>query len=93
MASDLRQGLITLPVLYYLENRPSDTDLKNILESSFCDESCLNRLLISIRESGVIKLSHDEARQYVQKGLDELAKLPEIKREKSIGRPGSIYRR
>jgi geranylgeranyl pyrophosphate synthase len=84
VASDLRQGLITLPVLYYLENRPSDTDLKNILESSFCDESCLNRLLVSIRESGVIRLSHNEARQYVQKGLDELAKLPESSEKKAL---------
>jgi geranylgeranyl pyrophosphate synthase len=76
--------LITLPVLYYLENYPSDIDLRNILESSFCDENCLSRLLVSIRESGVIKLSHDEARQYVQKGLDELTKLPESNERKAL---------
>src|SRR5512136_2841269 len=70
VASDLRQGLITLPVLYYLENNPSDTDMQNILESSFCDENCLNRLLSSIRDSGAIQLSHAEARLYKQKGLD-----------------------
>lgn len=84
VASDLRQGLITLPVLYYLENHPSDKDLRNILESSFCDENCLSNLLISIRESGVIQLSHQEARQYVQKGLDELMKLPESKERKAL---------
>jgi geranylgeranyl pyrophosphate synthase len=49
----------------------------NILESSFCDENCLGRLLTSIRESGAIKLSHDEARQSVQRGLDVLRKLPD----------------
>src|SRR4030066_2137031 len=37
VASDLRQGLITLPVLFYLENNQDDLDMKNILESSFCD--------------------------------------------------------
>jgi geranylgeranyl pyrophosphate synthase len=84
VASDLRQGLITLPVLYYLENRPSDTDLRNILESNFCDETCINRLLVSIRESGVIQQSHEEARQYVQKGLDELGKLPESSERKAL---------
>ena len=77
VASDLRQGVITLPVLYFLENHPNDTDMINILESNFCDESCLGRLLTSIRESGAIKLSHDEARQSVQKGLDVLRKLPD----------------
>jgi len=84
VASDLRQGLITLPVLYYLENNPGDTDMKKILESNFCDENCLNRLLVSIRESGAIKLSHDEARQYVEKGLNLLMKMPETKERKAL---------
>jgi geranylgeranyl pyrophosphate synthase len=32
----------------------------------------------------VIKLSHDEARQYVQKGLEELVKLPESNERKAL---------
>ncbi|HEY5141080.1 MAG TPA: polyprenyl synthetase family protein, partial [Methylococcales bacterium] len=77
VASDLRQGLITLPVLYYLENHSKDTDMINILESNFCDETCLGRLLTSIRESGAIKAAHEEARQSVQRGLDVIRKLPD----------------
>jgi geranylgeranyl pyrophosphate synthase len=77
VASDLRQGVITLPVLYYLEQHPNDVDMLNILESSFCDENCLGRLLTSIRESGAIKLAHEEARQAVQRGLDVIRKLPD----------------
>lgn len=84
VASDLRQGLITLPVLYYLENHPNDLDMKSILESSFCDESCLGRLLESIRESGAINLSLDEARQSVQRGLDLLIKLPDSSERKAL---------
>ena len=84
VASDLRQGLITLPVLYFLENHPDDMDMKNILESSFCDEDCLGRLLTSIRESGAIELSLDEARNSVQKGLDVLMKLPESQERKAL---------
>ena len=84
VASDLRQGLITLPVLYYLENHPNDMDMKNILESNFCDENCLGRLLASIRESGAIKLSYEEARQSVQRGLDNLVKLPESVERKAL---------
>jgi geranylgeranyl pyrophosphate synthase len=49
----------------------------NILESNFCDENCLSRLLTSIRESGAIKLSHDEARLSIQRGLDVIRKLPD----------------
>ena len=76
VASDLRQGLITLPVLYYLDNHPNDIDMRNILDTSFCDENCLSRLLSSIRESGAIDLAHAEARQSVRRGLDVLLKLP-----------------
>jgi geranylgeranyl pyrophosphate synthase len=84
VASDLRQGLITLPVLYYLENHTDDVDMKNILESNFCDEDCLGRLLTSIRESGAIEMSHKEARQYVQKGLDVLVNLPKSPERKAL---------
>src|SRR4030042_4363060 len=75
VASDLRQGLITLPVLYYLENKPNDADMKNILESSFCDEDCLGRLIESIRMSGAVNQSLNEARQSVKRGLDVLREL------------------
>jgi geranylgeranyl pyrophosphate synthase len=84
VASDLRQGVITLPVLYYLENHPKDTDMINILESNFCDENCLGRLLTSIRDSGAIRLSHDEARRSVQKGLDVLRKLPDCNERRAL---------
>ncbi len=77
VASDLRQGLITLPVLYYLENHPNDDDMKNILESNFCDELCLGRLLDSIRESGSIQQSFNEARQCIYRGTIAIRKLPE----------------
>jgi len=84
VASDLRQGIITLPVLYYLENHPADVDMKNILDTNFCDEDCLGRLLSSIRESGAIKSSHEEARQSVQRGLDSLLELPETEERKAL---------
>jgi geranylgeranyl pyrophosphate synthase len=84
VASDLRQGLVTLPALYYLENNPSDNDMRTILESNFCDENCLNRLLVSIRESGAVQQSHEEAWLYVKKGLNGLDKLPKSKERKAL---------
>ena len=77
VASDLRQGIITLPVLYYLESHPQDVEMNSILENNFCDEDCLGRLLESIRKSGAINSALSEARQYVNKGLDRLLELPE----------------
>jgi geranylgeranyl pyrophosphate synthase len=84
VASDLRQGLITLPVLYYLENHPADLDMQNILQTSFCDEECLGRLLTSIRESGAIDMSLNEARLSVDKALNSVTKLPESLERKAL---------
>jgi geranylgeranyl pyrophosphate synthase len=84
VASDLRQGLITLPVLYYLDYKPDDLDMKSILESSFCDEDCLGRLLESIRSSGAINQSLSEARQSVERGLNALRCLPETQERKAL---------
>jgi geranylgeranyl pyrophosphate synthase len=77
VASDLRQGIITLPVLYYLESHLQDVEMKSILENNFCDEDCLGRLLVSIRQSGAIDSAFSEAKQYVKIGLDQLLKLPD----------------
>jgi len=41
-------------------------------------------LLTSIRESGAIELSLNEARNSVQKGLDVLMKLPESQERKAL---------
>ncbi len=84
VASDLRQGLITLPVLYYLEDNPSDTDMRQILDTSFCDENCLNRLLLSIKASGAIDQSLAEARQYCRKALDVLTRLPDTSERSAL---------
>ena len=77
VASDLRQGLITLPALFYLETNPDDPILMGMLKSNFCDEDCINNLLASIRNSGAIHRSMDEARQAVSRALEALHQLPD----------------
>ncbi len=77
VASDLRQGLITLPALNYFEMYPDDPDMKVILQSDFCEEENLNRLINAIRKSGAIELAMDEAIKTVERGLEALSGLPE----------------
>jgi geranylgeranyl pyrophosphate synthase len=76
VASDLRQGLITLPTLYYLENHPDDPDIKSILNGNRHDGMHLERLIQSVRESGAIHQALDEARLFVDKGLSALKQIP-----------------
>jgi geranylgeranyl pyrophosphate synthase len=77
VASDLRQGLITLPTIYYLESEPDDPDLSMALNGILYDELRLTRLAQGIRKSGAIEKSLEEASQHVTCALDALDDLPQ----------------
>ena len=49
VASDLRQGLITLPALFYLENHPDDPEMQSILAGHFFSDERMDRLVTAIR--------------------------------------------
>jgi geranylgeranyl pyrophosphate synthase len=84
VASDLRQGLITLPALYYIESYPDDQDMITVIENDPCDESCLKRLLSAIRASGSIEKAMDEADSHVACAIDALAGLPDCTERTSL---------
>lgn len=69
VASDLRQGLFTLPALYYLEANPQDPDIQSILKGNHYNDSMMDRLVNAIRESGAIEQSMHEARRFIDRGL------------------------
>ena len=76
VASDLRQGLITLPALFYVENNPDDPEMQSILGGHFFSDERIDRLVNSIRESGCIQRSIDVAQEYVNEALDKLRQQP-----------------
>jgi geranylgeranyl pyrophosphate synthase len=76
LASDLRQGLLTLPTLLAIDGRPvADDFIEAILERRL-DPSVLEDLIWQVRTSDAIAHSLDEARAYVRHALDALASLP-----------------
>ncbi len=77
VGSDLLQGLITLPTLYYIENHPSDPDVRCLLEKDFgCEPERVERLVQSVRTSEAIELSLEEARKSTEKGIGFLGGMP-----------------
>jgi geranylgeranyl pyrophosphate synthase len=76
LASDLRQGLITLPALYYIESHPDDLDMREILNGNRYNEERLDRVIAAIRASCAVEQSMQEARQFVERGLAALSDLP-----------------
>lgn len=75
VGSDLRQGLITLPALYYFESKPDDPDVSWVLSGKAYSDERMNRLVSSIRNSEAIERSLDEARTYVDCGLEILSRM------------------
>ena len=77
VASDMRQGLITLPAIYYLENHPDDPDMETILSGATQDEAQIERLVKAIRSSGSIQQAMAEAKEFIQRGIKALEKMPD----------------
>jgi geranylgeranyl pyrophosphate synthase len=77
VASDLRNGLITLPAIYYHETHPADLDMLSVIHRNGHNAAQLDRLVENIRTSDAIEQARREARQYVQRGLDYLSQLPD----------------
>lgn len=76
VGSDLRQGIVTLPALHYVEAHPGDSLAQKLREGQCLSDDQVDRLLDSIRKSDAIRRSHQEAVAYVERGLEELCKLP-----------------
>jgi len=76
IGGDLRQGLFTLPAIYFAENHPNDKDIQDIITTKEADVTIINRLIEKIAESDAIEESLDEARVIFESGKQELDKLP-----------------
>ncbi len=72
-ASDLRQGLITLPTICYLESHAEDENLTTLMQTGTLAEEPLDRLIESINASGAIEQALEEAREYTQTAIGNLA--------------------
>ena len=75
-ASDLRQGLITLPILCYLERAEDDAPVKAVL-SGQRDEAHLRAAIEAISSSRAIEASLAEARAHARKSQEALEALPD----------------
>lgn len=78
VGSDLRQGLITLPTLFFLENHPEDEDAQELLSGDCLhyDEQ-VARLVEKIRTGESIDLALTEANRFVDQALEKLYQLPD----------------
>jgi len=76
IGSDLLNGLVTLPAIYYAESHPSNEDVLSLPEGGWKDTDRVQRLVDGIRQSKAIQQAMDEARQAVSRALGALEDAP-----------------
>jgi geranylgeranyl pyrophosphate synthase len=78
VGSDLLQGLITLPTLYYIDKNPKDVNVETLLNGNFSSEPmAMNDLVQSIRSSDCIKLALCDAEVLVKEAMQYLKDMPD----------------
>jgi geranylgeranyl pyrophosphate synthase len=77
VASDLRQGLITLPTLCYLDLHPGARRQVTSLRQQSPPEDEIEKLIHAIRDSEAVNLALDEARDYVATAEGLLGRMPD----------------
>lgn len=73
LGSDLLQGLVTLPAIYYAEANPNDQNVKTLSEGGWGNQERMQELVKSIRQSEAIELSMREAEAHVARALGALS--------------------
>jgi len=76
VTSDLKQGLITLPTLYYLESNPDGDKLIEELQQREMDDQGIELLIDAIRASSAIDQTLEQADRFVSAGEEMLDGMP-----------------
>jgi geranylgeranyl pyrophosphate synthase len=78
VGSDLLQGLVTLPAIYYAEAHPDDPDVICLTSGSYSEHERMERLVLEVRKSSGVKQSLDEAQVYIRKAHQSLVGMPDV---------------
>jgi octaprenyl-diphosphate synthase len=76
VGSDLRQGIVTLPTIYFSEQDPRREVLDSVFSHNGHSPEELDRAIEWIRTSPAVQAAHAEARQFADKAQHALEILP-----------------
>jgi geranylgeranyl pyrophosphate synthase len=77
IGSDLRQGIITLPVISFLEKYPQDEVSQILIQENPLNRDQVDQVIATILASDAIEAAFEEAHQHIQLGLAQIKKFPE----------------
>ena len=76
IGSDLLNGLVTLPAIYYAEEYPEDEDILSLPGGGWKDTDRVQRIVDNIRKNSAIEKAMNEAREAVSRALGALKDAP-----------------
>ncbi len=77
VGSDLLQGLVTLPTLYYVDENSDDPGVRALLAGRYLlERGKMETLVQAIRESDATRLALGEAEDYIDRALQHLSSIP-----------------
>ena len=83
VAGDLREGIVTLPVLYFLRERPDDARVAAVVRDGG-DEELVREVVEAIREAGAVDRALDRARLFIDQSKAALSILPESETRETL---------
>lgn len=75
--SDLLEGTITLPSLFYMEDHPKENAVRKYMVAKRGRDALLADALAAVRQSNAIERSFDMARDYVRRANEAIRDLPD----------------
>ncbi len=77
IGGDLRQGILTMPVIYSLEKSQQRKRLRELVEIQDKTDEQVSEAIKIIKEAGGIEFSFHAARRYIEKAKSNLVSLPD----------------
>ena len=84
VGSDLRQGLLTLPTLLYLETLEQGAELARSLREQRVEERELEGIIEHVRTSSAIGRSMQKAQMFIERGEELLSLMPETPEREAL---------
>ena len=75
LGSDLLNGLVTLPAIYFAETNPDDPDVMSLPQGGWTNNENMTRLVDKIRASNATKQAMLEAEQHIDRALTKLTPM------------------
>lgn len=84
LGSDLLNGLVTLPAIYYAESNPNDPDVITLPAGGWTNAENMARLVENIRNSNAPEKSMQEAQKHIDRALQILNQVEACPERESL---------